>query len=256
MKGNEKIAFTAEAVAFMRATKNVDEFSKYFVSEETRKRFRFFSKIVPRSNLERIFAKRINLSGELDNMVASYGPEQIVELACGYSTRGLILTRKNPKLVYIETDFSSVIERKKEIMKKNKIGLRKNHRLVAIDAIKDNLFDELKKIVDRKKRTLVVAETLTSYLNKEEHEFLVSNVQMFLENFKEGAYLSHEGKKMINGFFGKMLLFYRNVVGKTKSYRHFHDAGEVKKYFIKKGFKEVKVVENENISQMIYLAEK
>lgn len=256
MKGNEKIAFTAEAVAFMRASKNVDEFSKYFVSDETRKRFRFFGKLVPRSRLERIFVKRINLSKELDKLIESYEPEQIVELACGYSTRGLIMSRKNSRLVYVETDFSQVIERKKEILKKNKIELKKNHRLMAVDSIKDDLSEKLRSMLDKRKKTLIIAETLTSYLDKEEHEFLVGNILRLLKDFDEGAYLSHEGKKMISGFFGKMLLLYRNLIGKTKSHRHFDDADEIRKYFLGKGFRKVKIAEKEDIGQMIYLAEK
>ena len=39
MKGNEKISFTAEAVAFMRASENSDRFSKYFLSESAKKKF-------------------------------------------------------------------------------------------------------------------------------------------------------------------------------------------------------------------------
>ncbi|MBU0907681.1 MAG: class I SAM-dependent methyltransferase [Nanoarchaeota archaeon] len=255
MRGNEKVAFTAEAVAFMRASKNVDKFSKYFVSKETEKKFNFFGKIVPKSYFDRVFVKRIGLSRELDKLMRGYKPEQIVELACGYSPRGLVLTRRSSKLVYVETDFSSVIERKRAILKKNGIELKKNHHLVAIDSVKDDLSKKLGRFFDRKKKTLVVAETLTMYLNDEEHEFLVENIKKFLESFKNSAYLSHEGKRMLKRFFGKLLLFYRNVVEKTKSHRHFRDAGKIKSYFLGRGFRKVLVRENEEISQIFYLVE-
>jgi len=253
MKGNEKIAFTAEAVALMRAKKRVDPFSKYFVSVGTEKRFEMFSKVIPKNSLERIFVKRINLSKELDKMIKLYCPEQIVELACGYSTRGLVRTRKSGRLVYVETDFSSAINRKKKILAENNVGVGKNHHFVVVDVIKDDLWKSVCKFVDRKKKTLVVAETLTSYLNREEHEFLVKNVKRFLGHFREGAYLSHEGLNMLKGVFGKLLLFYRNVVGKTKSHRHFYTSDDVRKYFSKKGFGEAKVKVVEGISQMLYL---
>ena len=94
MKGNDKIAFTAEAVALMGARENFDRFSKYFISPKTERRFKVASWIVPDSYLNRIFHRRVTLSRDLDSLVKSYDPEQIIELACGYSPRGLVMTRE------------------------------------------------------------------------------------------------------------------------------------------------------------------
>ena len=46
MKGNDKIAFTAEAVAFMRASESVDNFSKYFVSKSIERKYQIIKKII------------------------------------------------------------------------------------------------------------------------------------------------------------------------------------------------------------------
>ena len=257
MKGNDKIAFTAEAVALMRARENSDPYSQYFVSAQTQKRFNTARWIVPSSYLNKIFHKRTSLSRDLDKLVRSYNPEQIVELACGYSPRGLVMTQENPDLVYIETDFPTVIERKRKII----AGIdgfkpSKNHHLVSIDAIDGDLYDSLKRVINRKKRTLVIAETLTSYLNPSEHEFLVGNIERLLDQTNEGTYLSHEGKNMLPGFFGKMLLFYRDKVGKTRSYKHFEDQKSIKPYFLNRGFKKVRVVDSEESNNILYLATK
>ena len=48
MKGNDKIAFTAEAIALMRAEKGTDKYSQYFVSEDIQKKFRRISRVVPK----------------------------------------------------------------------------------------------------------------------------------------------------------------------------------------------------------------
>lgn len=257
MKGNEKIASTAEGVAFMRASEKTDKYSKYFVSSKSKRRMRIISCIVPKDYLKKISQKRVRLSKELDKLIESYHPEQIIELACGYSPRGLILTQKNPNLIYVETDFSAVIAKKKrifrEIERKEEITLSKNHHLVKFDAVGKSLYGSLKKLIDRKKRTLVVAETLASYLSPSEHELLIKNVKEVLDKVKEGAYLSHEGKGMLSGFFGKLLIFYRNKVAKTRSHKHFANSKEIKNYFLKKGFKNVRVVDSEASRNFIYL---
>ena len=257
MKGNDKIAFTAEAVALMRARENLDRFSKYFVSSQTQKRARFISWVVPRNYLDRIFHRRVCLSRDLNKLVRFYKPQQIIELACGYSPRGLVMTQKNPKLVYIETDFSVVIDRKRKILKQIEkvegVTPSDNYHLVSIDALGGDLLAQLKRIIDRKKRTLVIAETLTSYLNPTEHEFLVGNIKNLLDGVKEGAYLSHESKSTLPGFFGKLLLFYRDRISKTRSYRHFSGPGEIKKYFLNRGSKSVRVVDSEDSNNILYL---
>jgi len=259
MKGNEKIAFTAEAVAFMRARENSDKFSKYFVSPKIEHKFKLVSRFIP-AYLDKISHKRVVLSNDIDRFIKTYEPEQIIELACGYSTRGLVFTQRDPKLVYVETDFSSVISRKRKILREIEtsegINLSKNHHLVAVDAINSDLYDSLHGLINKKKRTLIVAETLTSYLNSAEHDFLVGNIEHLLERVEEGAYLSHEGMKMLPGLFGKLLLFYRNKVAKTRSYRHFDDAQGIKDYFLNRGFVGVKTSESQVTSNIIYLAKR
>jgi hypothetical protein len=102
MKGNEKIAFTAEAVAYMRARDNSDKFSKYFVSPEIERKFKLVGHFIP-AYLDRISHKRVVLSSDLDRFVKAYGPEQIIELASGYSTRGLVFTQKASNLSDLKT---------------------------------------------------------------------------------------------------------------------------------------------------------
>lgn len=258
MKGNDKIAFTAEAVSLMRAIDGSEPFSKYFVSDEIQNKFNAISKIIPKSYLDKIFARRVSLSKDLDKLIQSYKPEQIIELACGYSPRGIVMTQKNPKLVYIETDFSKVISRKRKIFKeiesKEKIKLSKNHHLVNIDAIDADLYSTLKNLISKDKKTLVVAETLTSYLNPEEHEFLIKNIISLLNKLKHGAYLSHEGKTMLPGFFGKLLLFYRDKIAKTKSHKHFKEEKAIETYFKEKEFKNTKIVDSKASNNILYLA--
>lgn len=257
MKGNDKIAFTAEAIALMRARENSDPFSQYFVSAQIQRKFDVLKWIFPRAYLNKIFHKRTCLSRDLDKLVHSYNPEQIIELACGYSPRGLIMTQKDPNQVYIETDFLALIERKKTIIDEIEgFKVSQNHHLVSIDAIDGDLYETLRNIIDVNKRTLIITETLTSYLNPSEYEFLIDNIEKLLDQTDAGAYLSHESKNMLPGIFGWMLLFYRDRIAKTRNYKHFENQEAIKTYFLKRGFKQVGIVDSEESSNILYLATK
>jgi O-methyltransferase involved in polyketide biosynthesis len=257
MKGNEKIAFTAEAVAFMRDYLKSDKFSKYFITPKIKRRFKIIKALLPRSYLEKLFIRRNSLSRDLDKLIKSYNPQQIIEIACGYSPRGLIMTQKNPKLIYIETDFPSTIEKKeiilKEIEKKENITISKNHHLIEIDVINSDLYKTLKNSINPKKKTLVIAEALNSYLTQEEFEFSINNITNLLSHFNNGAYLSHETNSFLSGFFGKLLILYRNKITKTKSYKHFTNQIEIKDYFLNKGFKEVKLMNSKVSHNTLYI---
>jgi O-methyltransferase involved in polyketide biosynthesis len=111
----------------------------------------------------------------------------------------------------------------------------------------------LKKLIDPKKKTLIVAETLTSYLNPLEHDFLIKNIERLLNKINHGAYLSHEGNKMLPGLFGKILLFYRNRVAKTQSHKHFEGLKEIRNYFESRGAKKIKIYESKRSNNIIYL---
>lgn len=259
MKGNEKISLTAEAVAFMRAYENSDRFSKYFVSDRIKRKFAVIIKLFPKNYVNSLFGKRLALSREIDDVISQYKPKQIIELACGYSPRGLIMTQKDKELVYFEIDFSSVAKNKsnlfKTIQKREKIRLSKNHYIFPFDVLKDD-FSSLIKKVNINKKTLIVAEALVSYLDDQEHRHLVINVSKFLDNFNQGAYLSHETISQRKGLFGKILFAYRNMISKTRSHKHFNSSKEITQFFKSEGFRKIKIIKNEEVNNFIYLAEK
>ncbi len=109
--------------------------------------------------------------------------------------------------------------------------------------------------VKNNKKTLLVAEGLCSYLNEEEYEFLIKNVYKTLKNFNQGAFLCHEGN-INKGFFGKLLIILRNIIAKTKSYKHFNNPKEISDYFTNKNFKKVEIINDKIINNMIYLVKK
>jgi O-methyltransferase involved in polyketide biosynthesis len=256
--GNKKISFTAQAICLMRSVLREDKYSPYFLTSRVKRQYFWVRKLTPEKKLREIFERRIQLSREIDTFINRYKPSQILELASGYSPRGILLTQKNKKLTYLETDFESVINYKKEVFKliekEEKISLSKNQVLVPFDVVSGN-FNSLSKYFNKNKKTLVLAETLANYLNEEEHEKMLKNIQKFLGQFNNSAYLSHESKfAMTSSFLGKIFMLYRNIVAKTENIVHFVDSDHVKFYFLKNGFKKVQILDSKKTHNIIYLA--
>lgn len=253
----DNVSKTAEMVALIRSETEQDKNSRIFVSKETYNKYWLIKKTLPAKKINELFLKRVALSGQIDKSISKYRPEQVIEIGCGYSLRGYYLTKKNKKLVWIDTDFPSLIERKKEIMAKNFPALPKNYHLISADILSDSIHEKTSKYLNSNKRTLVITEGLISYLTNEEFEILINNLKELLIKLGNGAFLSHEipiksGKQITSGSIGSLLRKYITLITKRKSHRHFNSEKDLVQYFRKKGFSKTRVLNKPNF---IFLAE-
>lgn len=246
MKGNERLGLTAEMAALIKAEKKADRYSHYFVTSRVKKIYSIAGWFFPKETIQRIFDRRIRLSKEIHKLVEQYKPEQIIELASGSSVFGLEYSQKHPQVVYIETDMKEVIRKKKsileEILQAENLKINPNHILVPVDVLADDIYKTLQKYVKRGKRTMVIAEGLTSYFDEEQYETFMDNISRLLNKIGGGSYLSHEalGEKMTSGLTGRILRGLVSVITRSKSYQHFNSQQELRSYFEKRGFKEIK----------------
>lgn len=188
-----KIGFTAECVALMRSER--DAKYAYFVSPWCRFVFRAVKTLVPRRKIGEIIAWRLRLSDQFDGKIAQEEPEQIIDLASGYSLRGLELCSQNPTMRYIDSDLPDVVARKKVILNKlcatEGIALPKNYTLVPVDVLDRSNVDQLADLVQRNKRTLIIAEGLTSYFDEHELTTFMANITMLLDRLSDAQFFSH-----------------------------------------------------------------
>lgn len=100
----------------------------------------------------------------IDRLVRDARPAQVLEIACGLSRRGADLSA-DPALTYVELDRPNVIELKRSLLASSAAGqgvvARANYRLVAGDAIKDELASIAKPVPSQ----VVIAEGLFMYLD-------------------------------------------------------------------------------------------
>jgi O-methyltransferase involved in polyketide biosynthesis len=205
--GNNKIGITAEFVSIMRS-KN-DSKNSYFVSTKSFRIYNLIKMIFSKKKLMEIFNWRLKLSEKFDERISEERPQQIIDLASGYSLRGFNLCLKNQNLVYIDSDLPKVVSRKKEVLNKicrhENINFPKNYFLIPIDVLKDDIFHKIKPLISSEKKTLIIAEGLTSYFNENEFALFIKNIDISLSSFSNGEFYSHENISQPNGFVYKIL---------------------------------------------------
>ncbi len=121
----------------------------------------------------------------VNHALAAQHADQILELAAGFSPRGLDLTR-DAAVTYVEVDLPGVVQDKRRIVEKlvaqGKIPARPNFHLVEGNALDlDALRAATRLFADRP--IAVVNEGLLAYLDRAERATLARNVHSLLERF-------------------------------------------------------------------------
>jgi O-methyltransferase involved in polyketide biosynthesis len=201
--------------------------------------FGWARRFVSDQKLREIFDWRLRMSAVFDLKIFHEKPEQVIDLAAGYSMRGFNLCSNNDKIVYVDSDLPNVISRKREILEKmcleQNIPFPPNYLLVSIDVLQENFFENIKDIIDVNKKTLVTAEGLTSYFKKEEFEIFIQNIKDFLSNFSFSEFYSHENTSKSTSLAYKILRKSISLLTRTKSRERFSNETDFADFLRKSG---------------------
>lgn len=258
--GENRIGITAQMAALIRAERKIDQHSQYFVTPRVRRIYRVANFILPRT-VKRVFDKRAQLSKEIQQFLLDYAPEQVIELASGSSVMGFEYSQSHPHAIYVETDLPSVIAQKEsiieQILKAETSEPNPNHILLPADVLADNLSEKVRGAIKKRKRTLVIAQGLTSYFDETEYSKYIQNVSRLLDSLDGGAYLSHEtiGEKMTSGLGGKILRGIVTILAGRKSHQHFHSAEELRSWYHERGFREVRHLNGKSGSYVFLMSQ-
>ena len=128
----------------------------------------------------------------ITQLIRKSGASQVLELASGYSLRGLDLTRDS-SLCYIETDLRDVVATKLDLIKE--IRLRHHivpsplHVVTVADALDIEQVRTAAASFDRGRPLMVLCEGLVGYLTRGETERLAENVRGLLDEFDGGWWI-------------------------------------------------------------------
>lgn len=117
----------------------------------------------------------------IDRLLKNTKIKQILELAAGYSQRGLIFT-ENDNYRYVELDLEKVTKLKKDLLN-NISTIPDNLKIISGDATNNNDFDKCKKIFNPNKNVAVINEGLLRYLDFDEKREVAENVYELLKEF-------------------------------------------------------------------------
>lgn len=128
----------------------------------------------------------------ITQLIRKAGASQVLELACGYSLRGLDLTRDG-SLRYVETDLPDVVAAKDglldEIRRRHAIAPSPLHVVAAADVLDLEQLRAATASLDRTRPLLVLCEGLIGYLTREETARVAVNVRRLIGEFSRGWWI-------------------------------------------------------------------
>ncbi|HEX4403215.1 MAG TPA: class I SAM-dependent methyltransferase, partial [Polyangia bacterium] len=130
----------------------------------------------------------------VSELIRKSGASQILELACGYSMRGLDLTRSGTlQLRYVETDLSGVIATKQELLdevrRRHHIAPSSRHHVTVADAFDVEQLRVAARALDPRQPLLVLCEGLMGYLTRAETERVATNIRALLGDHRGGSWI-------------------------------------------------------------------
>jgi O-methyltransferase involved in polyketide biosynthesis len=129
----------------------------------------------------------------ITQLILQSGASQVLELASGYSLRGLDLSRSG-SIQYVETDLPGVVAEKvsllEDVRQHHAMPRSPHHVVSAADALD---FDQLRAsaaVLDSGRPLSVLCEGLIMYLSKAQTEQLATNIRRLLGEFAGGSWIT------------------------------------------------------------------
>lgn len=174
----------------------------------------------------------------IDKMLALSGITQVLELASGFSQRGLIFSQK-PNSIYVELDLPQMAEMKQEVLS-NIASIPNNLHIVSGNALRTEDFNKVTTLFDSSKPVAIINEGLLRYLSFGEKRQVALNIKSLLEKF-DGEWITCDitmkkfleiQSRGIPGYDATLL----KMSGKDFNSQAFLDESHAKKFFDDLGF--------------------
>ena len=190
----------------------------------------------------------------INKLLNKYKINQVLELAAGYSSRGLIYSEKGYN--YIEMDLESVINNKTKIIEKIKDNVPENLKLISGNALRKSDFEKCHKIFSINSPIAVINEGLLRYLTFAEKEIVGKNIYNLLSKYN-GVWITSDvtPKKFINsqndalkGFNTKI----SNITNRNNINDRFEDINHIKEFYGNIGFDIIEIHKFNEVKDELY----
>lgn len=189
----------------------------------------------------------------IDKLLKKSNINQILELAAGYSQRGLIFT-KDKDSKYVELDLKQVTDLKKDIL--NSITpIPNNLKIISGDATNKDDFAKCLSYFNQSEKIAIIHEGLLRYLDFDEKRKVAKNVYDALKtfggawitcDFTPKRFIQNQDKNIIN--FNKDL---SNITDRNNANWRFEDEEHVRRFLNDVGFKGIEFHDYQEIKNVL-----
>ena len=193
--------------------------------------------------LNKLLAPEIEARYKLtDKIMSKLNIKQVLELAAGYSSRGLIYSEKDYN--YVEMDLE-LVSRNKEKMINEMFTLNDNLHLVSGNALNYKDYIKCEKYFKNGEEVAVINEGLLRYLTWEEKKIVAQNIYNFLKQHG-GIWITCDitPKKFIQKQDEQNPTLNDNINNMTSRNNlndRFEDENHIRDFFGKIGFKNIEI---------------
>ncbi|MCI9177501.1 MAG: hypothetical protein HFJ28_02750 [Clostridia bacterium] len=193
--------------------------------------------------LNKLLAPEIEARYKLTNKILdALNIEQVIEIAAGYSSRGIIYAQKGYE--YIEMDLDEVAENKVKLLK-DIATIPDNLHITSGNALKYADFEKCGEFLDKNKEVAIINEGLLRYLTFEEKEIVARNIYNVLKK-QNGVWITCDvtPKKFIQKQNNFMPDFNNNlnlVTSRNNLTDRFENIEHINKFMKDIGFNSVEI---------------
>lgn len=188
----------------------------------------------------------------IEDALQNDGINQVLEIACGLSPRGIRLRRRFPHLRMVEADLPAMATRKAAFLASRGF-LGEHHQVRQLDIFADSGPLSLETVIDEqfdtKRPLLIVTEGLTSYFSLDDISQFWRRLVNTLSERPGSRYISETYLQPPNGIIGGGLNVLRQALGAMTHAQvsfHFRNGEEAAEHLARMGFKEVIAVNPED----------
>lgn len=193
-------------------------------------------------SLNKLLAPEIEARYKLTNrLLDSFNISQVLEVAAGYCSRGLIYSNKGYN--YIEVDLEGITKNKR-ILLESISKIPSNLHIVTGNALEKSTFDKCKEYL-KNDEVAIINEGLFRYLTFEEKKKVAQNIYEILKEYG-GVWITCDvtPKRFIKKQDKCLPKFNSNLSGKVERNTltdRFDDINHIKSFFGEIGFKDIQI---------------
>lgn len=190
----------------------------------------------------------------INKLLKKYPVNQVLELASGYSSRGLIYAKKGFK--YVEIDLKSVSKNKEKIIKNITNEIPINLKLISGNVLKASDFEKCSSYFQKNQPIAVINEGLLRYLTFAEKKIVGENIHNLLSTYK-GIWITSDltPKKFID-FQNEALKDFNLKVSDLTTRNNLNDRFEnlehIKQFYGNIGFEVIEVHKFSEVKDELY----